>query len=221
MSTNHYSLSNYFRHYKSVFGLITTLLCSIPILSSLFSDKIERYLFPPLGNFDAFGRIFTIALVLLATMSLYFAKDLPIINDKQRRFFLLLKMLFITIGFYLIFFILNVLFVQTVTLNDDSKTVLNLSIGYEKQQWAKDTLKNATNYDILTKIRGPYEKEIQNVWTMSSLVIIRVGLLLSYLGSFLFAISTSSLLILFDFHDAGTKRLLKDKTKKEVKTVYD
>lgn len=210
------SLKSYFKHYKSVYGLITTLLCSIPVISSIFSDEVERYLFPPLGNFDTIGRICTVILVLLVTMIVYFAKDLPIVQNKPRRFSLLIKMVLICIGFYLVFFILNLCFVQTITILDENKTVMNASVGYERQQWAKDSLKGSTDYEVLTKKRGPYEKEIQKVWTMSSLVVVRTGLLLCYIAFFVVAVSISSLLILFDYMDSVLKAEPNSTTEKKI-----
>ena len=204
-----FSLKKFIKHYKSIYGVVTGLLCSIPVISSFFSGKIERYLFPPLGNFDTVGRIFAIVIIVLVSITTYFAKDLHLIQNKQRRFILLLKMLLACIAFYLLFFILNICFVKTITLPDDNETIINVSIGYERQNWAKEKLNGTSDYEILTKKRGPYEREIQNVWTLTSLVIVRASLLLSYISFFVIAVSISSLFILFDYFDLEENQIAK------------
>lgn len=190
------TVKGYYKHYLSIYGVLSVLIGSFPLLSKLLPGGWSGYLFPPLGDQSPLVRVATLILGALVTLVVYFSKDhLASINRNGR-----IWTLFATITLSLIglvsFFILSQRFVRSIMIPSKSTEII-VSVGYERTEFAQKNFGAATDWELL-RYRGLNEEEVQRLWTPQSIIIARLGLFVSYLVFLMSAVASSSLGVLLE-----------------------
>jgi hypothetical protein len=91
---------------------------------------------------------------------------------------------------------LNIGFVRPLTLPGPEGTI-NVSVGFERTNFAKDHFESVSDWDML-RARGLREEDIQELWTLRSLLLVRVTLFLTYSGVLVVIVGILSLGVLSD-----------------------
>lgn len=191
---NNLTLTDYYQHFRSIFGAIAALISTIPLFSVLLRDSVGKYIFPPLGGAETLGGVVTFILIVMTTFVVFFMKDAVFIQSRGKRNIRLFVLFGVIVLGLLSYVALSTSFVCTVPV-PDSPTMI--SIGFEQTEFARA---NFQDYDPckMLKERGPYESEVRRLWTMRSTIVVRCALLLSYLSCLLGAVGLTSLAVLFD-----------------------
>lgn len=188
------TINEYYKQFVSVLGASAVGIGSIPFISSLFDNNLKVLQFPPIGDYTIACKIM-LGFILVATslIILFLQNTRFVLNDSYR-----LKSLIVLFFIVLISFSLNTALSSAFVkrINPLENEYLLVSIGYEKTDFAKKNLLDYTDYEILEKVRGFTEADIQKVWTKTSLIITRLSLLLSYSLFFVSAISILCISIL-------------------------
>jgi hypothetical protein len=173
-SSEHITLRQYYLSFKSISGVMAGLLSAIPFLSKLAPDAYAAYGFPPLGSLEGPARIGTFVFAWAATYFAFFARAGSPSGDRKR---IAAAMVFAFV-FLCLYFGLFLRFVRTIEIPAKNISV-QVSVGYERTDFAKDNFGAASDWEIL-RARGTGEEEIWKLWTTKSLLVCRLSLYIAY-----------------------------------------
>ena len=184
------TLRQYYRTYKSVQGCLAGLPFVPPLLSSWVSDSstMAGYIFPPLGDSGHIVFLFTLVLLLAATYAMYWMQD----GRTVSRWIPLSLMLSLVLG-VMILIALYTSFVRVIEI-PGAKMDVPVSIGYKRTEFARRTYPQSDDWAILHD-RGPWEEQIQEIWTRNSIAAVRAMLWGSYTVCLLSLALLGSLLV--------------------------
>jgi hypothetical protein len=202
MKTRELTVKDYYKHFASIFGGIAAFISSLPLISVLMPADYSRYLFPPLGTIEPFGKVGALVLTVLITIIAYYSQESTLVSKRERRFKLLLGILAVAVIGFFVFIGLNQRFVRSVPVPSINQTAeFVVSVGYERTEFAQGVFGQQSDWDILRQ-RGVTEEEIFRLWTPTSVIIARLALLISYIAFLLAAVAACSLAVLFDKLDS-------------------
>lgn len=168
------TIKQYYRGFLSLYGWIAGVPFILPILRFLVPDSntFARYLFPPLGNVERLGLTGTVLFLVLITIVVFIC--CPLARQTLLRVcgILLLGFLLSGCGWIALF----TPFVKHVPLPDQEVSV---SIGFQRTPFALREYPHDTDWEMLHD-RGPWEWQIDKLWTGPSIIIVRILLWLSY-----------------------------------------
>jgi len=160
--------SQKFSAYAKSFRIIQGFICAIPLLW-----KESAFLFPPLGTGTGIDVFLAMALSGLAAILPW---KLSLRKRKTRT--LLMCSFFLLVCFVSGYFLLSQRYVVSVPLPDGGE--LSVSVGSVRTPFAIQNFPGKTDAEMLMA-RGPYETEVQKLWTEDSIDWVRLRLFLSYL----------------------------------------
>ncbi len=193
---NTLTFGNYYKRFMNIRGVIAVLVGSFPATSRFLSNDSSRYIFPPLGQTETPARIIIGLLVLAVTYIVFFEKEAPFIGSaRSRRRALLLTVVLALLGFC-IYLVSNLLWVREVVIPAQHSSVL-VSVGFQRTAFAKSTFGSSSDEEMLRN-RGTTEEEIRKLWTLGSIVLVRIALFLSYASGLLLLVGTLSLGALYE-----------------------
>jgi hypothetical protein len=180
MPSSPMTLRGYYAEFKSISGALAGLLSSLPLLSKLIpSGHLSAYVFPPLGPIELLARIGVVIFALATTYGAFFVRSRTN-NDNTKR---------IVGGFILgflcfcVYLALSTRFVRVIAIPSTNSSV-QVSVGYERTDFAKENFANVSDWEMLRE-RGTDEEEIWRLWTVRSLLTVRVLLFVTYCLSIL------------------------------------
>ena len=206
MKAGRVTVKAYYKHFASIFGGIGAFISSLPLISGLVPADYSRYLFPPLGTIEPFGKVGILVLIVLITIIAYYSQDSTAVTNRERRCKLLLGILAVAVISFFAFIALNQRFVRSVpvpSINQNTEFVV--SVGYKRTEFAQRVFGQQSDWDILRE-RGVTEEEIFRLWTPTSVITARFALLFSYTTFLLAALAACSLAVLFDKLDSSVKK---------------
>ncbi len=160
------------KHYYLSFSSVPVAL--VPYVSKLFEGSTAAILFPPVGTIEGVSRLGTTVLALLVTCVVFvWGGEKP--RAKSRRTAVSLCVAFV---FFVCYLGLYSRFVRQVDISSAAKTVY-VSVGYDRTPLAARSFPEMSDEEMLVQ-RGPYEDQIQLLWTARSLLVVRIGLSVSY-----------------------------------------
>jgi hypothetical protein len=190
------TIREYYKHFVGVFGGITAIISGIPLISDVFPARIAKWLFPPLGPNDGILRIFVVIVAVIVTIIVFFNKDKDFIKSKKRRVRCLVWLLVPLVFALVSYAVLNWRFVKSISIPHKDEEIL-LSVGFDRTTFAQKEFAQVNDWELL-KARGPTEEEIWRLWTSTSIITTRGGLLLSYLLFLASAVAVGSFAVLYD-----------------------
>jgi hypothetical protein len=168
------SIEQYYQSFMSIYGAFAAMPFLPLVMHVIIPDSstLIAYLYPPLGDFQILATMLTILLLLFSTLLVYLWRR----SGNLRAWVpasLLLGMLFgsATLALY-------VRYVRQVPIPSIGIDV-TVSIGYQRTELALKTYPQWNDWQILHD-RGPWEEQIQQMWTPTSIAIVRISLWLSY-----------------------------------------
>jgi hypothetical protein len=179
------------RYYKS-FTKLKLLFAGIPFVPLLFhalapSNTIAKLMYPPLGDVQFLAIGATVIFLFLTTFAVFISAQLTgRLNP--------LVPIFLMVGFLTgvgALIPLYVSFVRLIPVPSENKQVL-VSVGYQRTEFAGLTYDKSSDWEMLHS-RGPWEEQIQKLWTQRSISIVRFGLWSLYTVSLAFLLSVVSL----------------------------
>jgi len=185
------TLSDYYKHFGSIYGAITALAGILPLLSLIGIDKVSPYIFPPLGDFSEVFKILTLIFIVLITFvvfNLNSKKQLASKNFRANLFLLFLGLIFLSI---FSFFITTQIFIEAVP----SKTgTIYVSKGYDRLPDKND---ERSDLELIVDV-GYKDKDLKQIWTHQSIIIARVVIFLSYFFTLTVIVALCCFAVLFD-----------------------
>jgi hypothetical protein len=202
------TLGDYYKHFVSLYGGITTAIGSIPLLSLFLPKDYSRCLLPPIGPPQNLLGIALPLIAVMVTFVVYQAKDRAFIQNKNRFKYLCILALFALTSF-IVYMGLSIRFVYTINNGPEPSTTV--SVGCDRSDLVKNSKDDKgnpyagkTDIELLQEV-GATEHDVgasvYKLWTTSSIFWVRASLFLSYLFCFLPFIGIGSFLILFDLLD--------------------
>jgi hypothetical protein len=162
------------RYYKS-FTSLRALFAAIPFAPVIAhavapSSKIAGYLYPPLGNFENLAQVFTLGVLLLTTFVVYVSAQ-----SMRRIYPIVPGLLIIGFAFGVVALIpLYVSYVRFIPVPSANAEV-PVSVGYQQTDFALQTYPRMSDWEILHD-SGPWEQQIQKIWTLHSISVVRIQL---------------------------------------------
>ncbi|MFL5787427.1 MAG: hypothetical protein ACJ748_05200 [Flavisolibacter sp.] len=196
------TIKSYYKNFKSIYGIIAGVVSSLPVISFV-PENFSSFLFPPLGNFEVIGKVLTLIILALVTLLIYVLKDYLETKSNKEKKILLLRLFVIMIISYLCFLLSHTSFVYEFHDYAADKSI-PVSVGYQLSPHLVDSLKNKSFSEIL-QIIGPADEQIKYAWTMTSLNIARLLLLVTYMTFFIAGIAISSIGVLLDLINKNSK----------------
>lgn len=171
------TIRKYYVSFKNLYGLFVLLPLVIPVIRFLVPDfsTAAQVLFPPLGSIQKLACAATFALVLLSTY-------VALVCFRQQKTPSRRAHLLMITGAVVSMIALISLYVPFVwCINVPSKKiVVPLSIGYELTDFARQTYPQWSKTEMLEE--SPTEDQVQQLWTVQSICVIRVLLWFSHLS---------------------------------------
>lgn len=162
-----------FRRYIATVGSVAAALVALPISAKMMHVD-SPYLNPPLGTLDSFVVPIAVPLVgLFAALPWLFG-----LKHSARVGALLSAALCI-----LSFVSYSVFVSRYIVRVDAPGAVLQVSVGTERTEWAKRNLDGDSDA-LALMTAGWSEVEIREIWTVHSIVVARLKLLISFAGVF-------------------------------------
>ena len=191
-------LARYYRSFLDLKGLIASASFIPPILHYVGgSSAFVNGLYPPLGDFQVLGVVSTVGFLLLVTFLVYIAAEFGHgISPKTPK---ALALGFVCAVCLLI--PLYVCFIMSIPVPSEGKEVM-VSVGFSRTRFANTNYGDFSDREMLHDA-GPWEEQIQKLWTRSSLSIVRINLWLFYTLSLACWISAVSLAAYRDACDAS------------------
>jgi hypothetical protein len=187
------SISQYYKGFKSFYGLITGIPLVVPGLRLCVPDSsaLAGYLFPPLGDAQHLLLTLTVAILLVLTY-VVFVCCRGVRKVPRKAFLALLGGMVLGPGALIPLYASFVRRVEIPSVNEEAF----VTIGYQQTDFAVQTYPQGkwTDWDMLQD-RGPWEAQIQKLWTRRSISIVRVSLWVSYLMTLACLISIGSLAV--------------------------
>lgn len=168
----------YYKGFKSLYGAIATVPVIVPALRLFMSDSnaVAGYLFPPLGDVRRLLLTITMAILLVITFVVFaFCRGVRKVPSK-----LFLALLGGVLIGPVTLIPLYTSFVRQVEVPSVNEEVL-VSIGYQRTAFALQNYPEEKwpDWQILQD-RGPWEEQIQRIWTKSSISVVRMLLWFFY-----------------------------------------
>jgi hypothetical protein len=170
------TVRQYYKSYASLYGLFA----AIPIFPLVFhacipdSHAIAAYLYPPLGDVQQLAFAATVGSLLLITLVVF-----TCCRSAQRLHPSVPVLLMIGTAFGVCVLIgLYVSYVKRISVPSVNLEV-PVSIGYQRTPFALQTYPHWSDWEMLHD-RGPWEEQIQKLWTPHSIGIVRALLWGSY-----------------------------------------
>ena len=160
------------QYYTSFKGLYLLWACVPFVTLLLHAFKLDSHsiieLYPPLGDFQTYAMAATVGLLLVATFVVFLCCGLakgihpsvPVI-----------LMVGIVLGVCALI-ALYVPFVRRIPIPSQSLEI-SVSIGYQRTDFALTNYPKSNDWEMLHD-RGPWEEQIQMLWTLHSIVVVRV-----------------------------------------------
>jgi len=194
------NLKTYLERFKSVIGALTGALAALPLLSEVLPGKAGDYAFPPLGTYQLFWVILSVAVAAFVILLVYyFAQGSSYVaqHDKRVRAFILLGALELlgVIGY----FVAVQVIVREVSIPTEKKAVA-VSVGLERTEFANRELAGKSDWQMLENM-GFHEEQIRKLWTLKSLLLARTLLFAAYLWVLSIGIALGSFAVLCDVYD--------------------
>jgi hypothetical protein len=161
--------------YKRVFRAICYFVCAMPIGGWLTHHRFA-FIFPPLGN-GALEGFATTTSTLLAGIAAILPWKLRINQNKD---LILASAFLLTLISTVLFFYLTQEYVISVPLPNGS--ALTVSVGNVRSEFALSNFPETATDTELLQAEGPYEDQVQKLWTRASIISVRLRLFLTYLG---------------------------------------
>jgi len=167
------------QYYKGFIGL-QSVFAGVPFLPPLLnvllpeSSKIDEYLYPPVGDFQRLAPVASFGVLLLTTFTVFACCQLA------KRVHPVVPVI-LTIGSAFgvcALIVLYVRFVRHVPVPSINLEV-PVSIGYQRTDFATRTYPQWSDWDMLHD-HGPWESKIQDLWTQSSIAVVRILLWLCH-----------------------------------------
>lgn len=173
------SIGRYYKTFLGVHGILGSL-SFIPALIGAWmgdSSKNPDYYYPPLGDIRLIALVGTIAFGILATYIVF-----VFCGSSSRNLHAwppVVLYLAAALSFCLLMG-LYIRFVRVVPIPSE-KTEVTVSIGYDRTPFVSSSqdLTNLSDSELL-HVRGPWEDQIQRLWTLNSIMVAREGLWASY-----------------------------------------
>jgi len=189
----------YYKSFKTIQGGFALICGLVPPVSNVL---LPGRIFPPLGNETLASQAFVLLGGLAVTYLVYLFQASAVASLRRALgvFFALAVLSFC------IYFGLHLRFVRSISV-PSTHAELNVSVGYARTNFAKETFSEATDWEML-RFRGTDDEEIVKLWTVKSIYLVRLALLLSYLGLMLSLITFASLGVLLHIRtgDLGLQR---------------
>jgi hypothetical protein len=166
--------------YIKAFWSLRGSIAAVPVLSSLLgagaSDwiSITAYLYPPLGDSQRIALSLTAVLVLATIFVVFFF--CPFTQKTRRRVIVILSVVLVLSGCFL--FTLCERYVRRIEISRTHQEVL-VSVGSQRSDFAAGEFSNYNDWELLHE-RGPWEEQIQKLWTPHSIAVVRLRLWLAY-----------------------------------------
>jgi hypothetical protein len=173
------TVKQYYEAFTRAEGLPVLVPILFPAFSQLLSERdTPTYLCPPLGDHQDVFLIIT-CFILAAVTWRYFRF---IQSTKRRRRFPSVSVVVVVSA--IVFFVSNMIWVKHIYYDAENKDV-SVSVGFERSAYEKALFKDKVYTDSeLLHLSGTDEDLILKLWTIRSIVIVRLLLWLSY-ASFL------------------------------------
>lgn len=175
------------KYYKS-FGSLYALLAGVPFVPLLLHacmpdiSTFAEYLYPPLGDVQKIAFTATVGFLFLITFVVFICCRL--VRKVHPSAPVILMVVFLICVCLLI--VLYQPYVRRVPVHSINLEV-PVSIGYERTAFALQWYPKSDDWEMLHD-RGPWEEQIQMLWTQRSICVVRVLLWVSHtliLASFL------------------------------------
>lgn len=193
-------LAEYLSRFKSVYGVLTSILMALPLLSLVDHGQIGDHAFPPLGPYQPFWLFVTLTLGAVVILSTYYflrGSSLTTVVDRRKEGYG--GMALLIAGGLISYFAAVQLAVREISIPTEGKTVC-VSVGFERTEFARTNYGDFGDWTMLKKA-GFDEEQIVKLWTKRSLLTYRTWLFSSYLWSFCWLISLGSFAVLCDLTD--------------------
>jgi MFS family permease len=174
------TVTEYYRaYYRSVKGIVGALSFVPPLVGFTLKAATQKpnYFYPPVGDFQLITTIGTIGCMLAPTYLIfgYFSRSSGKVHA-------IASVILSVIGLlsFCALFCLCLRFVKVVPMSSIDTNV-PVSIGYDRAEFvsSSDKLVNLPDSELLHQ-RGTEEDQIQLLWTMKSLIVVRICLWASY-----------------------------------------
>ena len=169
------------KQYVSAYGRPRGWASLVPIfVASLYSRVAPGWILdPPLGNVIYPAMLATLAFLLVAAGIVF------LIFHRSRKYAIYGMTVCVLglLGSFLAYVVYNQRYVRIVPI-PSLGTAKAVCVGDERTDYAKK-LGNIDDYELL-RYRGPYEEEVDRLWTPGSLAKAKVSLWLSYTGAAFF-----------------------------------
>lgn len=170
------TVAQFYRAYKGLYLAVAAIPLATPIARAFLNSQtaVTDYLYPPLGDVEPLARALTVALLFLATIVVF-------ICCKPARRIHPLAAASLWLGALVgscVLIPMHIKFVKFVPVQSEN-TVVPVSIGYEPTQFAMQTYPSPNAWEMLHD-QGPWESKIQELWTLHSIIVVRIGLWLTY-----------------------------------------
>jgi len=170
------TLLQYYKSFASLYGSFAAIPIVPLALHACIPDShtVAEYLYPPLGNVQQLAFAASVGFLFLTTLVIF------ICCRSARRIHPSMPMLLIIgVAFGVCVLIgLYVSFVKRVEVRSVNLEV-PVSIGYQRTPFALQTYPQLSDWEVLHD-RGPWEDQIQKLWTPQSVGMVRALLWLSY-----------------------------------------
>jgi hypothetical protein len=163
------TLANYYKSFVSISGALAAAFGVGPLLSEWLPTSISAYLFPPLGDMTSAARFGVCLLAIVLTYIVFYAN-----TTSPHRFRQLLVAVIVSFLSLCCYLVLYSLYVRSIDV-PAAKSVIHVSIGYERTGFAQHTFGSDSDLDML-KARGTDDDQISKLWTLRSLTIARLSL---------------------------------------------
>lgn len=170
------TVAQYYKGFKKLY-LLFAAIPIVPVLLRPFipdSSRVAEYLYPPLGDVQQLASAGTVGFLLLITLVVFmccrFARRLRTIVP-------ILLIVGVVIG-VCVWIGMYVSYVRRIAVPSVNLEV-PVSVGYQRTPFALQTYPQSSDWEILHD-RGPWEEQIQKIWTPYSIFIVRAILWLSY-----------------------------------------
>jgi hypothetical protein len=188
------SVVEYYKSFKSIQGIFAATCGLLPPASNFV---LPGRIFPPLGNETVASQAFVVLLSLAVTYLVYLCQA----STKaalQRAMWVCFAL---AAASFCLYFGVHLRFVRSIDV-PSTHGELNVSVGYDRTNFANETFGTASDWEML-RYRGTDDEEIMKLWTSGSIYIVRLALLLSYLGLILSLIAFASLGVLLHVRNSS------------------
>jgi hypothetical protein len=187
------SLGDYYKHFFSLYGVISSVALS-PLVSIIYPNP---YVFPPLGG-ESIEKVTILATVIFAlaiTFAVYFAQDAFLTKSKVWRVIVLFALItgaVISLGLYVKY---HTIFVRDVNIPSKNQ-IITVSVGNVRNPNASLKYERMSDEDML-RDRGVTEDSVRLLFTLKSVLFGRRHLYFSYVLTVLLLTAFGSFGVLF------------------------